>query len=101
MLQVIQLGACLALGLVALGTTDEDVYEEVNEVFYTDSAVASQAAAISLGLVMAGTATVLALFMLRETRETQHEKIIRWLFVNLRVKDFLTTFYITLYLTVT
>ncbi|XP_042047599.1 26S proteasome non-ATPase regulatory subunit 1 homolog A-like isoform X1 [Salvia splendens] len=77
--EVIQHGACLALGLVALGTTDEEVYEEVNDVFYADSAVASQAAGISLGLVMAGTATEMAWFMLADAHETQHEKIIRGL----------------------
>ena len=77
MLQIIQHGACLGLGLAALGTADEEVFKEVNNVLYTDSAVASQAAGISLGLVMVGTATEQAGSMLAYAQETQHEKIIR------------------------
>ncbi|XP_042036573.1 26S proteasome non-ATPase regulatory subunit 1 homolog A-like isoform X1 [Salvia splendens] len=78
-IEIIQHGACLGLGLAALGTADEEVFEEVNNVLYTDSAVASQAAGISLGLVMVGTATEQAGFMLAYAQETQHEKIIRGL----------------------
>ncbi|KAL1542968.1 26S proteasome non-ATPase regulatory subunit 1 A [Salvia divinorum] len=75
--EVIQHGACLGLGLAALGTSDEEVIEELNNVLYTDSAVASQAAGISLGLVMVGTATMQAGFMFAYAHDTQHEKIIR------------------------
>ncbi|KAL7164159.1 hypothetical protein ACSBR2_040134 [Camellia fascicularis] len=37
--EVIQHGACLGLGLAALGTADEDIYDDVKTVLYTDSAV--------------------------------------------------------------
>ncbi|KVI08364.1 26S proteasome regulatory complex, non-ATPase subcomplex, Rpn2/Psmd1 subunit [Cynara cardunculus var. scolymus] len=77
--EVIQHGACLGLGLAALGTADEDVYDEIKSVLYTDSAVAGEAAGISMGLLMVGTASEKASEMLVYAHETQHEKIIRGL----------------------
>ncbi|KAK8579416.1 hypothetical protein V6N13_142625 [Hibiscus sabdariffa] len=77
--EVIQHGACLGLGLAALGTADEEIYDEVKTVLYTDSAVAGEAAGISMGLLMVGTASEKASEMLAYAHETQHEKIIRGL----------------------
>ncbi|KAE9607503.1 hypothetical protein Lal_00026978 [Lupinus albus] len=77
--EVIQHGACLGLGLASLGTADEDVYEEIKNVLYTDSAVAGEAAGISMGLLMVGTGSDKANEMLTYAHETQHEKIIRGL----------------------
>ncbi|KAI8002632.1 hypothetical protein LOK49_LG08G02442 [Camellia lanceoleosa] len=67
--EVIQHGACLGLGLAALGTADEDIYDDVKTVLYTDS----------YGLLMVGTASEKAREMLAYAHETQHEKIIRGL----------------------
>eukprot|EP00268_Persea_americana_P033165 TRINITY_DN328_c0_g1_i6.p1 TRINITY_DN328_c0_g1~~TRINITY_DN328_c0_g1_i6.p1 ORF type:complete len:1072 (+),score=241.76 TRINITY_DN328_c0_g1_i6:176-3217(+) len=77
--EVIQHGACLGLGLAALGTADEEIYEDVKNVLYTDSAVAGEAAGISMGLLMVGTASEKASEMLAYAHDTQHEKIIRGL----------------------
>ncbi|KAL1807180.1 hypothetical protein ACET3Z_030248 [Daucus carota] len=77
--EVIQHGACLGLGLAALGTADEDVFDDIKNVLYTDSAVAGEAAGISMGLLMVGTASEKATEMLAYAHETQHEKIIRGL----------------------
>lgn len=77
--EVVQHGACLGLGLAALGTADEDIYDEIKNVLYTDSAVAGEAAGISMGLLMVGTASEKAAEMLVYAHETQHEKIIRGL----------------------
>ncbi|KAH9620438.1 hypothetical protein KSS87_004130 [Heliosperma pusillum] len=77
--EVIQHGACLGLGLAALGTADEDIFEDIKNVLYTDSAVAGEAAGISMGLLMVGTASEKAGEMLVYAHETQHEKIIRGL----------------------
>uniref|UniRef100_A0A0D6QV36 26S proteasome non-ATPase regulatory subunit 1 homolog n=1 Tax=Araucaria cunninghamii TaxID=56994 RepID=A0A0D6QV36_ARACU len=77
--EVIQHGACLGLGLAALGTADEDIYEDVKIALYTDSAVAGEAAGISMGLLMVGTASEKASEMLAYAHDTQHEKIIRGL----------------------
>ncbi|KAI0492395.1 hypothetical protein KFK09_026666 [Dendrobium nobile] len=77
--EVIQHGACLGLGLAALGTADEEIYEEVKNILFNDSAVAGEAAGISMGLLMVGTASDKASEMLAYAHETQHEKIIRGL----------------------
>ncbi|XP_050372736.1 26S proteasome non-ATPase regulatory subunit 1 homolog A-like [Argentina anserina] len=77
--EVIQHGACLGLGLSALGTADEEIYDDIKTVLYTDSAVAGEAAGISMGLLMVGTASEKAGEMLAYTHETSHEKIIRGL----------------------
>ncbi|KAJ8755384.1 hypothetical protein K2173_019182 [Erythroxylum novogranatense] len=77
--EVIQHGACLGLGLAALGTADEDIYDDIKSALYTDSAVAGEAAGISMGLLMVGTASEKAGEMLAYAHETQHEKIIRGL----------------------
>ncbi|KAL6189619.1 hypothetical protein ACLB2K_041005 [Fragaria x ananassa] len=77
--EVIQHGACLGLGLSALGTADEEIYDDIKSVLYTDSAVAGEAAGISMGLLMVGTASEKANEMLTYAHETSHEKIIRGL----------------------
>ncbi|XP_010474073.1 PREDICTED: 26S proteasome non-ATPase regulatory subunit 1 homolog A-like [Camelina sativa] len=79
MVKVIQHGACLGLGLASFGTTDEYIYEDIKKVLYTDSAVAGEAAGISLGLLFVGTTTNKASEMLAYAHKTQHEKIIRGL----------------------
>ena len=38
MLQVIQHGACLGLGIAGLGTEDEEAFEDVKNVLYMDNA---------------------------------------------------------------
>ena len=73
--QVTQHGACLGLGLAALGSADEEVTEEVKNVLYTDSAVAGEAAGIALGLVTVGTASEKAQELLTYAHDTQHEKV--------------------------
>ncbi|KAJ8620332.1 hypothetical protein MRB53_028861 [Persea americana] len=77
--EVIQHGACLGLGLAALGTADEEIYEDLKHVLYTDSAVGGEAAGISMGLLMVGTTSEKASEMLAYAHDTQHEKIIRGL----------------------
>ncbi|KAL8534546.1 hypothetical protein ACS0TY_010527 [Phlomoides rotata] len=77
--EVIQHGVCLGLGLAAIRTADDDIFDEIKIVLYTDSAVAGEAAGISMGLLMVGTASEKAAKMLAYAHETQHEKIIRGL----------------------
>lgn len=40
--EVIQHGAALGLGIVGLGSQDEEVFEDLKNVLYTDSAVAGE-----------------------------------------------------------
>ncbi|KAK1293170.1 hypothetical protein QJS10_CPB17g01283 [Acorus calamus] len=77
--EVIQHGACLGLGLAALGTSDDEIYDDLKNVLYTDSAVAGEAAGISMGLLLVGSASEKASEMLTYAHDTQHEKIIRGL----------------------
>lgn len=81
--EVIQHGACLGLGLSALGGCSEELFDELKGVLYTDSAVAGEAAGISMGLIMAGSASDKATEMLAYAHDTQHEKIIRGLALGL------------------
>jgi hypothetical protein len=81
--QVVQHGACLGLGLAAMGTADEEICEDLKNVLYTDSAVTGEAAGIGMGLLLVGTASEKATEMLAYAHDTQHEKIIRYLFLFL------------------
>jgi 26S proteasome regulatory subunit N2 len=76
--EIIQHGAALGLGLAALGTANEEIFEDLKSVLFTDSANAGEAAGIGMGLLMVGSASEKAGEMLAYAHETQHEKIIRW-----------------------
>eukprot|EP01018_Ginkgo_biloba_P000133 Gb_34457 [translate_table: standard] len=52
--EVIQHGACLGQGLAALGTVDEEIYDDVKSVLYTNSAIDGEVVGISMGLVSLG-----------------------------------------------
>jgi len=82
-------GACLGAGLVAMATGAEDMYEDMKNTLYMDNAVAGEAAAIGIGLLMLGfgsstSASKGALTdMIAYAHETQHEKIIRGLAIGI------------------
>ncbi len=78
-MQVTQHGACLGLGLAGLGSGDDEVFEDLKNVLYLDSAVAGEAAGLALGLLHVGTATEKATEMLAYAHDTQHEKVCRLL----------------------
>jgi 26S proteasome regulatory subunit N2 len=82
--EIVQHGASLGLGVAAMATNNAEVYEQLKNIVYSDSAVAGEAAAISLGLVMLGSGSEQALDdMLTYAHETQHEKIIRGLAIGI------------------
>jgi 26S proteasome regulatory subunit N2 len=81
--ELIQHGACLGLGLASMGTQDEEVFEDVKGVLYTDSAVAGEAAGLAMGLLQVGSASDKCSEMIAYAHETQHEKIIRGLAIGL------------------
>lgn len=61
-----------------------DIFEDLKNVLYTDSAVAGEAAGIAMGLLMLGSASDQALEdMLAYAHDTQHEKIIRGLAIGI------------------
>ncbi|GAA5860169.1 hypothetical protein JCM8547_009213 [Rhodosporidiobolus lusitaniae] len=82
--EVLQHGAALGLGVAAMGSGSEEIYDALRDVLFTDSAIAGEAAGYAMGLVMLGTASDKAIDeMLQYAHETQHEKIIRGLAVGL------------------
>lgn len=82
--EVLQHGACLGLGVMYMGTYNDDLYEELKNVLYMDNAVAGEAAAYALGMLMFGSGSSKAVnTLLSYAKDTQHEKIIRACSVSL------------------
>ncbi|XP_062521379.1 26S proteasome non-ATPase regulatory subunit 1-like [Corticium candelabrum] len=81
---VVRHGGCLGLGLAALGTARNDVYEQLKLNLYQDDAVTGEAAGLAMGLVMVGSSSPEAIDdMVKYSKETQHEKILRGLAVGI------------------
>ena len=82
--EVVQHGAALGLGAAGMATENEEVYEELRTVLFSDSAVSGEAAGYAMGLVYLGTGSAQATEeMLQYAQETQHEKIIRGLAIGI------------------
>jgi len=82
--ETVQHGACLGLGLAAMATEDAALYDELKGVLYNDSAIAGEAAALAMGLVLTGSGSARAAEeMIAYAHDTQHEKIIRALAIGL------------------
>ena len=80
--EVVQHGACLGIGLSAMATGNETLFEELKGTLFTDSAVAGEGAALSMGMLLVGLSdTPLAQSaigdLLTYAHDTSHEKIIR------------------------
>jgi 26S proteasome regulatory subunit N2 len=81
---VVQHGACFGLGLSAMATGNESLYEKLRDILYLDNAVSGEAAGVAMGLVMMGSANTRALDEIHAyAHETAHEKIIRGLAMGL------------------
>jgi len=77
-------GGCLGLGLAAMGTQQQDIYEQLKLNLYQDDAVTGEAAGIAMGLVMLGSKSAQAIEdMVMYAQETQHEKILRGLAIGI------------------
>lgn len=73
-------GACLGLGLAAMGTCEKSCYEQLKEALFQDDAVIGEAAGTAMGLVMASSLDHTAYNeMVQYVNETQHDKIQRGL----------------------
>ncbi|CCU98339.1 unnamed protein product [Malassezia sympodialis ATCC 42132] len=82
--EVVQHGAALGLGAAGMATENEEVYEELRTLLFSDSAVSGEAAGYAMGLVYLGTGSEQATEeMLQYAQETQHEKIIRGLAIGI------------------
>ncbi|ELV09580.1 26S proteasome non-ATPase regulatory subunit 1 [Tupaia chinensis] len=82
--QIVRHGGSLGLGLAAMGTARQDVYDLLKTNLYQDDAVTGEAAGLALGLVMLGSKNAQAIEdMVGYAQETQHEKILRGLAVGI------------------
>mmetsp|Transcript_5505 Transcript_5505/g.16241 ORF Transcript_5505/g.16241 Transcript_5505/m.16241 type:complete len:968 (+) Transcript_5505:141-3044(+) len=85
----LQHGACLGVGLAAMGTGDPELYDEMKAVLFFDSAVAGEAAAFGIGLLLAGhgmrtqQSRSATSELLSYAHETSHEKIIRSIVISI------------------
>ena len=52
--EVVQHGGALGLGVAAMATGSEDLFEELKIVLYSDSAVSGEAVGLAMGLIMLG-----------------------------------------------
>ena len=87
--EVVQHGAALGIGIATMATEDEELYEELKGVLFNDSAIAGEAAALGMGLIMCGSGSQKAIEeMLGYAHDTQHEKIIRGLALALGMTMF-------------
>jgi hypothetical protein len=50
--QVLQHGACLGLGLAAMATGTDELYVQMRDILFQDSAVAGEGAGIGIGLLL-------------------------------------------------
>merc|ERR1719450_584274 len=70
--------------MYAMGTQQNDIYEQLKFNLYQDDAVTGEAAGLAMGLVMLGSKASQALSdMVMYAQETQHEKILRGLAIGI------------------
>lgn len=82
--EVIQHGGALGLGIAGMATGSESIYDSLQKVLYTDSALSGEAVGLSMGLIMLGTGNIKALEdMIQYAHDTEHEKITRGLAIGM------------------
>lgn len=82
-------GACLGLGLLGMGSYNLEYVEALKVFLYNESAIMGEAAAYSIGLVMAGRMDQdLIQELLDACKNNTHEKIIRGMSLSLALMAF-------------
>lgn len=77
-------GACLGVGLMAMGTNDSTIINALKNVLFKDKAVSGEAAAVALGLLTVGNRdTELIEEMINLAKENKHVKITRGLAIGI------------------
>ncbi|KAH9908842.1 26S proteasome regulatory complex, non-ATPase subcomplex, Rpn2/Psmd1 subunit [Xylariomycetidae sp. FL2044] len=78
--EVIQHGGALGLGLAGMASGNGEIFENLKDVLYADSALNGEAVGLAMGLIMLGTGNIKALEdMVAYAHETSHEKSVRGL----------------------
>ncbi|KAK4217556.1 armadillo-type protein [Rhypophila decipiens] len=76
--EVIQHGGALGLGIAGMATGNEQVFSDLTQVLYADSALNGEAVGLAMGLIMLGTGSANAIsVMMGYAHDTTHEKIVR------------------------
>ncbi len=80
--EVIQHGACLGIGLAAMATGEQRLFESLRAILFADSAIGGEGAAFGMGLLMLGQsdsplAQAVLPDILNYLHDTKHEKITR------------------------
>lgn len=82
--EVIQHGGALGLGIAGMATGSEEIFENLKNILFTDSALNGEAVGLAMGLIMLGTGNVSAIHtMLSYARDTTHEKIVRGIAIGM------------------
>ncbi|OAG37744.1 hypothetical protein AYO21_07987 [Fonsecaea monophora] len=82
--EVVQHGGALGLGVAAMASGDETIFEDLRNVLWSDSAINGEAVGLAMGLVMLGSGNTKVLSdMIQHAHDTQHEKIVRGLAVGM------------------
>lgn len=90
--EVMQHGACLGLGLAALGTGREALYMQMRDVLFAAEAVGGEAAGLGIGLLLLGkgpawtpeeTGEAAVMELLVHARDSPHEKKVRGIALGL------------------
>jgi 26S proteasome regulatory subunit N2 len=82
--EVILHGGALGLGIAGMATGNEEIYQSLNGVLQTDSALNGEAVGLAMGLIMLGTGNIKILEdMISYAHDTQHEKIVRGLAIGM------------------
>ena len=85
--EVILHGACLGLGIAAMGTDNNEYYEQLKTLMYAqqNGTVAGEAAGLAMGLVHMGSMTPHIAEMLAYAHQTTHERVCRGLVLGIAV----------------
>lgn len=82
-------GASLGLGLSAMGTANEELYDLLTEVLYADSATCGEAAAYGIGLVMLGAGSEQQITdMINYAKSTAHGNITKGLATSVALMSY-------------
>lgn len=74
----LQHGACIGLGLLGMGSNDEEILMRLKEILFADTAVAGESAGIAIGMVSLGSgSSEIAHELLKHAHETEHERSVR------------------------
>lgn len=80
-------GGCLGLGLAAMGSHRQDVYEQLKFNLYQDDAVTGEAAGIAMGMVMLGSKSTQAIEDMVAVSKSR--RFFRKILTNHRIKSYL------------